>query len=113
MIIGDIYTSEFSFGDPVITKERPVVIVDIDKAAGLYYVMEITSIGPHEPPKYHDQFKVPILNWRSVGLNKPSWTKVTNVHEVDESALYNYRGHMSRSDSFKIMNVLLIINEQS
>jgi len=42
MIKGDIYTSMNSFGDPVVWKERPVVIVNIDSTTGLSYIVEIT-----------------------------------------------------------------------
>ncbi|MEA4900479.1 type II toxin-antitoxin system PemK/MazF family toxin [Desulfitobacterium sp.] len=73
--IGEIYWIEVGYEDsPEESKVRPAIIVSEEDGAILILVAT-TSVPPHDPPKYYDQFKIPILNWRKAGLLKPSWVQ--------------------------------------
>lgn len=71
--LGEIYWIGVGYEDsPGESKVRPAIIVSEEDDA-LLILVATTSVPPHDPPKYHDQFKIPILNWRKAGLLKPSW----------------------------------------
>lgn len=44
--------------------------VDIDNDTGLYYVMEITTERPKDPPSRYDLFTHPFWGWKISGLLK-------------------------------------------
>lgn len=85
-------------------KRRPVLIID-DSEDHLLTIAEITSVEPYNPPKKHDAFKVEILDWKSAGLDKPSWVKCykTNVHRVSKDRLIKFVGEV---DDLTMLNVL-------
>ena len=60
--LGEIYWIEVGYEDsPEESKVRPAIIVSAEDGALLILVATM-SVPPHDPPKYHDQFKIPILN---------------------------------------------------
>lgn len=73
--LGDIYYIDRAYEEnPNESKLRPAVIVGIDEDKEfIYTLIATTSKGRSNPPKYHDRFKHPILNWRNEGLTEPSW----------------------------------------
>ncbi|AGA70080.1 PemK-like protein [Desulfitobacterium dichloroeliminans LMG P-21439] len=73
--VGDIFWLDVEFeDDPDSSKRRPAIIVG-GNADELFILVSTTSQPPSNPPSYHDQFKIPILNWRNNGFTKPSWVK--------------------------------------
>lgn len=73
--LGEIYWIGVGYEDsPGESKVRPAIIVSEEDDA-LLILVATTSVPPHDPPNYHDQFKIPILNWRKAGLLKPSWVQ--------------------------------------
>lgn len=56
--------------------------------------MEITSVGPKNPPSFYDNFKIPINNWRGCGLDEPSFVKCRNIHNVEGIRLHDHIGTM-------------------
>lgn len=53
----------------------------------LLILVATTSVSPHDPPKYFDQFKMPILKWRKVGLLKPSWVQSLKLIHLTRTQL--------------------------
>ena len=71
--MGEIFWSDVKYEDvPGESKIRPVIIVD-ELDDDLLILVSTTSQSPEDPPKYYDQYKIPIPNWRKSGLPKPSW----------------------------------------
>jgi len=97
--IGDIYRAEICFEDnPNSSKTRPVLILGDKDDQGLYLIVEITSVPPHVPPKYHDRFKEPINKWVQAGLGKPSWVKTHKLNRVEESAFQSFYGELDSQE---------------
>ena len=70
--LGEVFWLDVGYQDnPGASKVRPAIIV-AEKVDYLFVLVATTSVPPHDPPKYFDQFKIPILNWRRSGLLKPS-----------------------------------------
>ena len=71
--LGDVFYFDVGFDDiPEESKRRPAIIM-IQEGEDLFILVSTTSIPPNDPPKYFDQFKIPIFNWRRSGFSKPSW----------------------------------------
>ncbi|WP_045576108.1 type II toxin-antitoxin system PemK/MazF family toxin [Desulfosporosinus sp. I2] len=74
-ILGTIFWLNIGYQDiPAESKIRPAIIVGLGNK-NLLILVATTSVPPNDPPKYFDQFKIPILNWRRSGLLKPSWVQ--------------------------------------
>jgi len=102
--LGDIFWFEVGFVDiPNESKIRPAVIV-YEEDNELLILVATTSIPPHDPPKYFDQFKIPVLNWRKVGLSKPSWVQSLKLIHLTRTQLRDlvkeddFIGRMSELD---------------
>ena len=97
--IGDIYWIEVGYEDsPEESKVRPAIIIS-EEDGTLLILVATTSVPPHDPPKYYDQFKIPILNWRKAGLLKPSWVqgyKLIPLMKADLSKLVKRDGFIGR-----------------
>ena len=75
LTLGEIFWLEVGYQDnPSESKIRPAIIV-AEKDNYLLTLVATTSVPPNDPPKYFDQFKIPILNWHRSGLLKPSWVQ--------------------------------------
>ncbi|MCO1604736.1 type II toxin-antitoxin system PemK/MazF family toxin [Desulfosporosinus nitroreducens] len=102
--LGEIFWFEVGYEDiPNESKIRPAVIVDEDDNE-LLILVATTSVPPHDPPKYFDQFKIPVLNWRKVGLSKPSWVQSLKLIHLTRTQLRDlvkeddFIGRMSELD---------------
>lgn len=74
-MLGTIFWLNIGYQDiPDESKIRPAIIVGLGYN-DLLILVATTSVPPYDPPKYFDQFKIPILNWRRSGLLKPSWVQ--------------------------------------
>ncbi len=102
--IGQIYRVEIEFEDkPNESKFRPVLIYNDKDELGLYPIVEITSVPPNDPPKFHDGYKQPINKWLESGLEKPSYVKIHKITRVEESALVSFYGNMDIEDLDKVL----------
>nr|WP_240986842.1 type II toxin-antitoxin system PemK/MazF family toxin [Acididesulfobacillus acetoxydans] len=72
-MLGEVFWLDVAYEDaPDESKRRPVIIVA--KAENEFLILvATTSVPPHDPPKYHDRYKIPIVNWRRAGLFEPTW----------------------------------------
>lgn len=102
--LGEIYWIEVGYEDfPEESKVRPAIIVGEEDRA-LLILVATTSVPPNDPPKYFDQFKIPVLNWRKAGLLKPSWVQSLNLIRLTRDQLSNlvkeddFIGRMSELD---------------
>lgn len=103
---GELHTANVYYrGTDGTFKRRPVLIVD-DSEEELIIIAEITSEGPNEPPKYFDKFKVEILDWKTAGLDKPSWVKcyIENVHRVLKDRVVKYIGVVEDSTMVSVLD---------
>ncbi|HEX7063808.1 MAG TPA: type II toxin-antitoxin system PemK/MazF family toxin [Bacillales bacterium] len=69
--IGEIYSVEVAYqeGDGR-KKERPIVIVDIEKNPTVLIAAPMTGTPPKDPPKHYDLYKIPVHDWQQAGLKK-------------------------------------------
>ena len=107
--IGDIFLLRVDFQDePEGFKERPVVVIAVSDEEVVVMAVQITSVGPKEIPIYHDQYKLPILNWQKSGLDKPSWIKThpNNILRIEISKLNKYKGRVHRTDLKRLLELL-------
>jgi mRNA interferase MazF len=101
--LGEIYWIEVGYEDfPDESKIRPAVIVG-EEDRSLLILVATTSVPPNDPPKYFDQFKIPVLNWRKAGLLKPSWVQGYKLIRLTREDLRNlnkdnFIGRMSELD---------------
>lgn len=115
--IGEIFWLEVEYEDiPNESKRRPAIIID-NKDDSLFILVSTTSQSPKDPPSYYDQFKIPIYNWRKIGLSQASWGLGYRLIELTENELRSvvtrtdYIGRMSEIDlQYLITQIELIHN---
>ncbi|MDD2300084.1 MAG: type II toxin-antitoxin system PemK/MazF family toxin [Fermentimonas sp.] len=102
--IGEIFWLTLEYEDiPNESKRRPAIIID-KKEDSLFILVSTTSQSPSDPPSYFDGFKIPIYNWRKIGLLKPSWGLGYRLIELTENELKSvikktdYIGRLSKND---------------
>lgn len=100
----DIYTVRIYYkGQSGTFKSRPILVIN-ELGNGWYTIAEITSVPPKDPPSYYDQLKEPIIKWDECGLDKPSFIKCKNIHNIEGSRLYQQIGIMDTDDFINIIN---------
>ncbi|MDA8228464.1 MAG: type II toxin-antitoxin system PemK/MazF family toxin [Desulfitobacterium hafniense] len=117
--LGEIYWIEVGYEySTEESKVRPAIIVSEEDGA-LLILVTTKSVPPHDPPKYYDQFKIPILNWRKAGLLKPSWaqgSKLIRLMKEDLSKLVkrdDFIGRMPELDfNFLVAEIERIQNNR-
>lgn len=108
---GDIYKVKIYFEETSGEfKSRPALIL-IYNDSSHYTIAKITSVPPKDPPTYYDSFKEEIIGWKEYGLDKPSYVKCKNTHNVDDLELYEKIGTMKNTKEFE--RIVNRINEVS
>ena len=108
--IADVYIVRIYFkGTSGIYKPRPVVIINSDKAKDIYTIAEITSVKP-DASSYYDQFNEEIIDWKSCGLDKKSYVKCKNIHNVNSQRLLRKIGEMDEDDFLNIAEKIVEYN---
>ncbi|MEA1961269.1 MAG: type II toxin-antitoxin system PemK/MazF family toxin [Bacillota bacterium] len=115
--VGEIFWLEIEYEDiPNESKIRPAIIVDKDEES-FYILVSTTTQSPKDPPSYYDQFKIPILNWRKIGLPQASWGLGYRLIKLRDNELRSvvtntdYIGSMSETDlQYLITQIELIHN---
>lgn len=105
----DIYKAKIYFrgkGSPF--KTRPILV--LANNGNMCTIVELTSVGPKEPPSYFDQFKEEVIGWNKYGLEEPSWAKCTNIHNVEGIELNNKIGVMGDDAFNTIVNRINEVN---
>ncbi|WP_088188311.1 hypothetical protein [Desulfosporosinus sp. FKA] len=98
--LGDIFYFDIGFDDmPGESKKRPAIIM-IQEGDKFFILVSTTTVPPHDPPKYFDQFKIPILNWRKSGLLRPSWGLGYKLIQVTRQELMH---QVKREDILGVM----------
>lgn len=69
----DIWFADFSFEDMEGSKDRPVIVLNIEPLAVLS--IKITSHDLRDT----DEFDTPIVKWREAGLKQPSVARVSKT----------------------------------
>lgn len=101
---GDIYTAYIFYKSTQgAYKLRPILVLN-DDGNGSCTIVEITSIGPKNPPTHYDTFKEEIVGWRKCGLDQPSYVKCKNVHNVMGLRLKDKIGSMDPDEFEHIVN---------
>ncbi len=102
--IGEIFWLEVEYEDiPEESKTRPAIIID-KREDSIFILVSTTTQSPSDPPSYFDQFKIPIFNWRRIGLSRPSWglgyrlIQLTEDELKDVVKISDYIGCMSEKD---------------
>ncbi len=85
--IGEIFWLEIEYEDlPDESKRRPAIIID-KLEDSIFILVSTTTQSPSDPPSYFDQYKIPILNWRKIGLPKHSWGLAYRLIQLTEDEL--------------------------
>lgn len=75
MNIGDIFYFDVAYEeDPTKSSNRPVIILD-ELDGDVLLLISTTTKERSSPSEPHDDYKIPILNWRKVGLPEASWCR--------------------------------------
>lgn len=109
--IGDIYKVIIYYKNKSSDgKSRSVLIINIDSSnSDICTIVEIASALP-EKDNYYSKFKEEIKNWQQCGLNKPSYVKCKNIHNIETERLYEKIGTMKKDD---LCNILCKIAEHN
>lgn len=100
----EIYYAKIFYEDePSKFKIRPVLVLNCRNNGDLL-IVEITSKPINNPPKYYDNFKYTISNWRSLGFNRPSYVKCNKVHIIGIAQLRNKIGIMDELNYINIVD---------
>lgn len=107
--VGNIYTGVFDYEDkPEESKKRLILLTDIvGENSDIGLVTQITSQPPKEPPRYHDQYKKPILKVAEYGLRKKSFVRVNKNSFVPLNALTKPIGQMD-DDEFQLFAIAIM-----
>lgn len=101
---GDIYTAKIYFkGTRGECKPRPILVLK-DDGVGNCTIVEITSVAPKNPPDYYDTLKEEIKEWKTYGLDEPSYVKCKNVHNVNGLRLVDKIGSMNKDEFERIVD---------
>ncbi len=107
--IGEVYLVKIYFkGQKGDNKNRPVVIINVDKENDINTIAEITSVKPDG--SYYSQFKEKINNWKICGLDKISYVKCKNVHNITNDRLFKQIGIMDDDDLLRIIDKVIEYN---
>lgn|SRR5659263_359351 len=105
--IGDVCLVQIFFNMKNKTyKIRPVLI--LNKINTTVTIAKITSVPSDAPPTYYDQFKEKIIDWKQCGLDKQSYVKCKNIHNITNIRLLKKLGSMSNND---LLNIVAKIEE--
>ena len=101
--LGDVFYFDVGFDDiPEESKKRRAIIM-IQEGENLFILVSTTSVPPNDPPKYFDQFKITIFNWRRSGFSKPSWGLCFKLIHVTRHELM---GSVKKGDILGKMHVM-------
>jgi mRNA interferase MazF len=97
MNFGEIYICQFPFTSGVLSKPRPaLVLFDLGEDV---IICRITSV-PHAGVR-----DVPILNWGSSGLLKPSIVRLDRLVSAEKKTLSTRLGVLSDADANNIRSI--------
>jgi mRNA interferase MazF len=105
--LGEIYWVDMQYeDDPTSSEYRPVAIIGEDEENLLVLVIELTSQGPKSPYGFYQTLRVPIIHWKSAGLDNFSYGKVNRASVIESSALrsQDYIGELDPSDLDNLMH---------
>lgn len=106
---GDICTVEIFYkGTSGSSKIRPVLVLNVVNSK--YTIAEITTVEPKDPPGYYDQYKEEIKNWKKYGLDKKSYVKCKNIHNVEGPRFVKQIGVMDSDEFENIVNRIMEVN---
>lgn len=97
---GDVILLKFPDTKLTVFKKRPAVIINTDwffYLRGDYVVIALTSQLPR------DCYDIPIINWRSAGLLKPSVARIGKFITVHPSLIDKKLGKLNSDDFSKVL----------
>lgn len=94
--VGDIFDTEVVFAKSLESRIRLTIVIYIEGGKALAISPKVT--GTKDSGKYHDKYKIPILNWSDscTGLTKPSYVQCDVAVELSEEVSVSYRGKLNR-----------------
>lgn len=94
----EVWYARFPFEEDVsITKERPVIILNVETLECLS--VKVTS---HEV-RDEDEFDTPITHWREAGLKRPSIARISKTVSLTKDKFTNKKGTLHTDDQLVIM----------
>lgn len=104
----EVWFAEFPYEEnPLITKRRPVIILDAQTLECLS--IKVTS----QDIRHGDEYDTPITYWREAGLKKPSVARVSKTMKLSNDKFRNKVGTLRNDDIDIIMHKFMdFINNQ-
>lgn len=94
----EVWYARFPYEEnPAVTKERPVIILDVDTLECLS--VKVTSHDVRD----EDEFDTPIKYWREAGLKKPSVARISKIINLSKDKFVNKKGILHEDDRKVIM----------
>ena len=95
----DVWYAKFPYEEnPNITKNRPVIILNVEPIECLS--VKVTSKDIREV----DEFDVEIKHWKDAGLKLPSVARVSKTMNLSKELFVNKKGVLQDEDKTIIMN---------
>ena len=86
-------------------KDRPVLILDINKETVSVLAMQITSTPPR------DEYDIPIKDWAEIPLKHLSTLRPTCIQCINKHQLRKYVGIISDDDWEKATNAVITLSQ--
>ena len=110
MKTNDLISMYVSFVETKGGKARPVLIRKL--SAQTIEAFKITSKYQNKSTYIKQQY-YPIKDWRSAGLNRPSWVDLGNLYSFPKAGLkFKEIGHLSKLDQVGIANFALSLKSK-
>ena len=89
----DVWFAEFPFSeDATKSKNRPVIVIDVDNETCTVLSMKVTSRKPYS------EFEIEIFDWADVPLDHISTADASNVKQIPKSNFRRKIGRLSDDD---------------
>lgn len=89
----DVWFAEFPFADdPSQSKDRPVIVLDVDDESCKVLSMKVTSSEPRS------EFEIELFDWAKIPLNHKSTADASSVRFIAKSDFRRKIGRLSDDD---------------
>ena len=101
----EVWRIPFAFEeDPAKTKERPVIVIDVNEGTALVLVAKVTGHGPR--PEFPGEVR--LVDWTRAGLSKPSTVRCSKrlFYPLEGFDGATYYGKLSPADAAAVRAAL-------
>lgn len=96
----EVWFADFPFAeDETKSKDRPVIVLDVDDDHCTVFSMKVTSTKPYS------EFEIEIFDWADVPLDHISTAVASDVREISKSRFRKRIGRLSNDDWNNILEL--------